>query len=156
MFIFFQSLLSCSPFLVSLEQELNTFCRNWIVEYNQITYHEKKLQVIGQLQSVTINYTVAINYSYKLLQNQEIIKKCVPQNAKISKLESISSKSSSQLRYAWEHLLWGTARCILFHYNTIRTDKSQQALVSVINRSQNILHDLIWTFNSHNLSCVQR
>ena len=46
--------------------------------------------------------------------NSLIISKGVPQTAKISKLEQISSKSPSQLGFAGEQLLWGTARGVLF------------------------------------------
>ena len=62
-----------------------------------------------------MNYNqFAVNHSHKLLQNKELSKKDVPQNAKISKLERISSKSPSQLGFAGEHLLRGTVRGVLF------------------------------------------
>ena len=71
-------------------------------------YHEKQ---IASYKAIAINYNwFAINHSHKLLQNNDFIKKGVPQNAKISKPEIIFSKSPSQLRIAGEHLLWGTAR----------------------------------------------
>ena len=41
-------------------------------------------------------------------------KKGVPQTAKISKQERISSKSPSQLGFVGEQLFWGTARGVLF------------------------------------------
>ena len=47
-------------------------------------------------------------------ENEEMIKKGVPQSAKISKLEGISSKFPSQLEFDGEHRFWGTAREVLF------------------------------------------
>ena len=49
-------------------------------------------------------------------ENEEIIKKGVPQSAKISKLEWISSNFPSQLEFGGEPLFWGTAREVLFSY----------------------------------------
>ena len=57
-----------------------------------------------------------MKYSHILLQNKEIIKTCVSQKAKISKLEKKSSKSPSQLRLAREHLFRRTARGVLFSF----------------------------------------
>ena len=46
-------------------------------------------------------------------ENQEILKKCVPQTAQMSKLEWIFSKFPSQLETGGEQLFWGTAREVL-------------------------------------------
>ena len=50
----------------------------------------------------------------KYYENWEIIKKGVPQTAKISKLEWIFSKFPSQLEISGEQLFGGTAREVLF------------------------------------------
>ena len=54
------------------------------------------------------------NYSHYLLRTLRNHQKGVPQNAKISKLERISSKAPSQLGFAGEHLFCGTAREVFF------------------------------------------
>ena len=56
----------------------------------------------------------ATNYSHYISPNKEIINKGVPQSARISKLEQISSQYSSQLVFAGEQLLLGTTRGVLF------------------------------------------
>ena len=52
-------------------------------------------------------------------EKQEIIKKSVPQSAKISKLEWICSKFPSQLEFGGEHLFWGTACGVLFYKGSL-------------------------------------
>ena len=66
-----------------------------------------------QLKAGFINFEITILNIY--YENEEIIKKGVPQSAKISKLEWISSKFPSQLEFGGEHLFRGTAREVLFY-----------------------------------------
>ena len=71
-----------------------------------------KWQFIIQLHAVLINIEIIIiNICY---ENKEMIQKDVPQSAKISKLEWISSKFPSQLKFGGERISWGTARKVLF------------------------------------------
>ena len=85
---FFQASWAVPPFLASLEQKSNTFCESWNVEYDQITYH---------ILQITVNYTIASKFNqfrndnslYLLWKLKKILKKGVPQNAQISKLEPI-------------------------------------------------------------------
>ena len=81
---------------------MNTFCKIYIAEYNQITHHEK--QTTGYMTTAINNNEFVISYYIKLLQNKEIIKKGVPQKAKISKLERVFAKSPSQPGFVGEHL----------------------------------------------------
>ena len=64
------------------------------------------------MQAGLIKFEIIILNIY--YENEEIIKKGVPQSAKISKLERIWSKFPSQLEFGGEQLFWGTARGVLF------------------------------------------
>ena len=64
------------------------------------------------LQAGLIIFEIIILKIY--YENEEIIKKGVPQSAKISKLEWISWKCPSQLEFDGEQLFGGTARKVLF------------------------------------------
>ena len=64
------------------------------------------------MQGGLIKFEMIVHNIY--YENEEIIKKGVPQSTKISKLEWICSKSPSQLEFGGEQLFGGTARGVLF------------------------------------------
>ena len=73
-----------------------------------------KKQFIVRLKAGLINFEIINLKMYH--DNEEIIKKCVPQYAEISQLELFSSTFPSQLDLGREQLYWGTAaREVLFH-----------------------------------------
>ena len=76
---------------------------------------KNKLQVVRQLQTITFNLQLIILISYFRIKklSKKLFLFCFSK-CKISKLERMFWKSPSQLRFAGEHLLWGTARGVLF------------------------------------------
>ena len=71
-----------------------------------------KSLVMRQFLAITINFQLSIPINYHKIKKSS--KKVSLKLLKISKLERFSLKSPSQLGFAGEHLLWGTARGILF------------------------------------------
>ena len=78
------------------------------------------------MQACLINFEIIIFNIY--YENEEIIKKGVPQSAKISKLEWISWKFPSQLEFGGEQLFWGTAREVLFRWCMVSYMKHRKSI----------------------------
>ena len=110
---FFPSKLGCFSFSSQLGRRKGThFAKIEMLNITKLSIIYCVWQFIIQLQAVLIKFEITIFNIY--YENDEIIKKGVPQSAKISKLEWISWKFPSQLEFGGEQLFWGTAREVLF------------------------------------------
>ena len=91
---FFLASWPVSPYPARLKQKRNTFCENWNVLYNQITYHILQIKVF-QIIAIKFNHFRNNNYLLRKFRNHQ--KKSVAltatTTAKISHLDNFFSQN---------------------------------------------------------------